>query len=126
MDEYIEAMIMNYRNYTRKVGRFTVGRKIESSQNGCDKVYELEPDERECYRCGTCAYFKVNADMPNVESTCKRIDHKNFVDPWFKKTYVVTNFLERICSDFIPAYWCIAAKKELGTDLKTTGKVIKK
>ena len=90
---------------------YTVG-KIEIDQNGCDKVYELEPDERECYRCGTCAYFKVNADMPNVESTCKRIDHKNvqFYRPWFK-SYDCNQFSGTICSDFIPADWCIAAKK---------------
>lgn len=89
----------------------TVG-KIETDQNGCGKVYELGIDEREHYFCGSCAYFKVNADMPNVESTCKRIDHKKvqFYRSWFK-SYDCNQFSGAICSGFIPADWCVAAKK---------------
>ena len=34
----------------------------------CDEWIRIE--------CKQCKYFKVNADMENVESTCKRLDHK--------------------------------------------------
>ena len=35
--------------------------------------------------CGECKYFKVNADMQGVESTCKRLDHKHL--RFAKKTF---------------------------------------
>lgn len=35
----------------------------------CDEWIRIE--------CRHCKYFKINADMENVESTCKRLDHKH-------------------------------------------------
>ena len=54
-------------------------------------------------RCGDCEYFLVNADMDNVESKCKRIDHKKiqFAVPFFK-SYDCNQFSGCICSDFKP------------------------
>lgn len=56
--------------------------------------------------CGDCAYFKVNADLDGVESTCKRIDHKKvkFAIPWFKCYDCGMNSLHIPCGDFIPAH----------------------
>lgn len=36
--------------------------------------------------CQHCLYHKSNADMENVQSTCKRLDHKHlrFAKPVFK------------------------------------------
>lgn len=66
------------------------------------------------YHCGSCKYFKVNADRE--ESTCKRIDHKKiqFTIPWFK-SYDCGQFSGVVCSDFIPADWHIDAVKNWTT-----------
>lgn len=58
-------------------------------------------------RCGECIYFKVNADLNGIESTCKRLDHKKlrFAVPWFK-TYDCGQFNGCVCRDFEPAKWC--------------------
>jgi hypothetical protein len=71
----------------------------------------MKEKEVENYHCGSCKYFKVDADRS--ESTCKRIDHKTiqFSVPWFK-SYDCGQFSGIICSDFIPADWCINAVKE--------------
>lgn len=60
------------------------------------------------YHCGNCKYFRVDADIN--ESICKRIDHKlvKFYTPWFK-TYDCNQHSGVICSDFIPASWCVHA-----------------
>lgn len=65
------------------------------------------------YHCGNCKYFNVKADLEGVESTCKRIDHKKvkFYKPWFK-SYDCNQHNGIICSDFIPADWCVSAVKE--------------
>lgn len=57
-----------------------------------------------CY-CGDCAYFKGNAHMAGVESTCKRIDHKTvkFAVPWFK-SYDCGQRDHIPCGDFVPAH----------------------
>lgn len=53
--------------------------------------------------CGQCKYFKVNADMDNVESTCKRLDHKHlrFAKKLFK-SYDCGQWQTNTCSDFEP------------------------
>lgn len=56
-----------------------------------------------CYRCGQCKHFKVNADMPNETSTCKRLDHKHL--RFAKKTfgcYDCGTDSPFTCSDFAP------------------------
>lgn len=62
-------------------------------------------DKDECCRidCGHCIHFKVNADQANVESTCKRLDHKHlkFAKPWFK-SYDCGQFCGCPCRDFAP------------------------
>ena len=60
-----------------------------------------------CLQCGQCKYFKVNADMPNVESTCKRLDHKHikFAKPWFK-SYDCGQFASMVCNEFEPKESC--------------------
>lgn len=52
-------------------------------------------------RCNDCKFYKANADMDKVESTCKRINHKTvkFAVPWFK-SYDCD--FGTICSDFEP------------------------
>lgn len=61
--------------------------------------------------CGNCKFFKVDADRN--ESSCKRIDHKTiqFGRPWFK-SYDCHQHTGTICSDFLPANWCISIKNE--------------
>lgn len=63
------------------------------------------------YFCGNCKHFKVDADRR--ESTCKRIDHKKiqFGRPWFK-SYDCGQHSGVICSEFVPAAWCIHAVQE--------------
>ena len=53
--------------------------------------------------CGQCKYFKVNADMDNVESTCRRLDHKHlrFAKKIFK-AYDCGQRQGNICADFEP------------------------
>lgn len=53
--------------------------------------------------CGQCIWFKVNADMDGIESTCKRLDHKKyqFAVPWFK-SYDCGQFGAVCCRDFSP------------------------
>lgn len=53
--------------------------------------------------CGECKWFKVNADMNNVESTCKRLDHKHlrFAKKIFK-SYDCGCFDINTCADFEP------------------------
>ena len=53
--------------------------------------------------CGQCKYFKVNADMENVESTCKRLDHKHlrFAKKIFK-SYDCGQWQTNTCADFEP------------------------
>lgn len=53
--------------------------------------------------CRDCKYYKVNADLKSVESTCKRIDHKRikFVDRPLC-AYDCGAF-HTPCNDFIPA-----------------------
>lgn len=65
-----------------------------------------------CLQCGQCKYFKVNADMEGVESTCKRLDHKHlkFAKPWFK-SYDCGQFVGRVCKEFEPADYCVWLKK---------------
>lgn len=54
-------------------------------------------------QCGQCRWFNVNADLPNVESTCKRLDHKHlkFAKKIFK-CYDCGQTQETICRDFEP------------------------
>jgi hypothetical protein len=61
--------------------------------------------------CGNCKFFKVDADRN--ESICKRIDHKTiqFGRAWFK-SYDCNQHTGIICSDFIPADWCISIVRE--------------
>lgn len=56
--------------------------------------------------CGDCKYFNGMAELDNVKSTCKRIDHKiiKFAVPWFK-SYDCGQYSHCICSDFEPAKW---------------------
>ena len=65
------------------------------------------------FGCGDCLYFKVNADMDNVESLCKRIDHKNikFAVPFFK-AYDCGQMYHIPCGDFIPKHLDYADAKE--------------
>ena len=53
--------------------------------------------------CGECKWFKVNADMDGVESTCKRLDHKHlrFAKKIFK-SYDCGCFDINTCADFEP------------------------
>lgn len=53
--------------------------------------------------CGQCVYFNVKADMADVESTCKRLDHKHlrFAVPWFK-SYDCGQSNGYICREFVP------------------------
>lgn len=62
------------------------------------------------YHCGNCKFFRADADRN--ESLCKRIDHKTvkFYYPWFK-SYDCNQHSGVICSDFIPASWCVHAVK---------------
>lgn len=64
----------------------------------------MDKDEWSCLTCGHCKYFKVNADIPGVESTCKRIDHKHIklATPYFK-AYDCGQFSKNVCYDFEPA-----------------------
>ncbi len=59
-----------------------------------------------------CKYFKVNADQEHVMSECERIDHKKikFAVPWFKSYDCGQHSI--ICSDFLPAKWCVSTYKE--------------
>lgn len=53
--------------------------------------------------CGQCKYFKADADMDNVKSTCKRLDHKHL--RFAKKTFLSYDCGQRqtnTCSDFEP------------------------
>ena len=65
--------------------------------------YDLRED-CPCLQCGHCKFFNVRADMPNVQSTCKRVDHKHikFAKPWFK-SYDCGQFHGYICKDFEPS-----------------------
>lgn len=53
--------------------------------------------------CGECKWFKVNADMDGIESTCKRLDHKHlrFAKKIFK-SYDCGCFDINTCADFEP------------------------
>lgn len=55
------------------------------------------------FGCKDCLYFKIDADLENVKSTCKRIDHKiiKFYTPWFK-SYDCGQLFHIPCGDFIP------------------------
>lgn len=56
---------------------------------------------------GQCKHFNVRADLPGVESTCKRLDHKHikFAVPWFK-SYDCGQFACHICKEFEPRDNC--------------------
>ena len=56
--------------------------------------------------CGDCKYCNPKGDMDNIESPCKRIDHKHlqFAVPWFK-SYDCGQGSGGICSDFEPNEW---------------------
>lgn len=62
--------------------------------------------------CIHCKLFNIHADQPQVESKCKRIDHKKvkFAVPWFKSYDCGRDHI--ICSDFIPAHPEYADLKE--------------
>lgn len=70
----------------------------------------MQTNDVEHYYCGNCKYFKVDADRN--ESLCKRIDHKTikFAIPYFK-SYDCGQYRGCICSDFVPADYCVHAKK---------------
>lgn len=53
--------------------------------------------------CRQCKHFKSNAEMDNVKSTCKRLDHKHlrFAKKVFKG-YDCGQFDTHTCSDFEP------------------------
>lgn len=55
-------------------------------------------------QCGHCMFFRVNADLDNKKSICKRIDHKHiqFATPYFR-CYDAGQFNKCICRDFEPA-----------------------
>ena len=70
----------------------------------------MTPEEREewpCLQHGQCKHFRVNADLAGVQSTCKRLDHKNikFAVPWFK-SYDCGQLSSNICEDFEPRDTC--------------------
>lgn len=69
--------------------------------------YDLREDHP-CLQCGQCRFFNVKADMPDVQSTCKRLDHKHikFAKPWFK-SYDCGQFGGCICKDFEPSPKCV-------------------
>lgn len=54
--------------------------------------------------CGMCEFFKVNAEMEGIESTCKRLDHKKFkfATPWFK-SYDCGLHSGCVCTEFKPS-----------------------
>lgn len=56
--------------------------------------------------CGDCKYCNPSADLDNVESRCKRLDHKHiqFAIPWFK-SYDCGQLSGGICEDFEPNEW---------------------
>lgn len=65
---------------------------------------------RDCWprlECGNCKYFNVRAEMKDVDSTCKRLDHKahKFAVPWFK-SYDCGQFSTTVCKEFIPKSSC--------------------
>lgn len=62
-------------------------------------------------RCRDCKFYKPNAELDNIESICKRIDHKKirFAVPWFK-SYDCDHGC--ICSDFKPKEWLVATCNE--------------
>lgn len=71
--------------------------------NDIEIDYELR-DACPHLSCGQCKYFKVNAEFNDVQSTCKRLDHKHFqfAIPWFK-SYDCGLFNSTICKDFSPS-----------------------
>lgn len=64
---------------------------------------ETTHEEWSTLQCGQCKWFKCNADMKGVESTCKRLDHKHlrFVKKLFR-SYDCGQFERYVCSDFYP------------------------
>lgn len=70
-------------------------------------TYDLREDFP-CLQCGHCKFFNVKADMLDVQSTCKRLDHKHikFAKPWFK-AYDCGQFGGCICKDFEPSPTCV-------------------
>lgn len=60
-------------------------------------------DEWPSLQCGHCKWFNANADLSNVESQCKRLDHKHlrFAKKIFA-SYDCGKSQETICRDFIP------------------------
>ena len=61
-------------------------------------------DEWCCLQHGQCKHFNVRANLPGVQSTCKKLDHKHvkFAVPWFK-SYDCGQTASHICKEFEPA-----------------------
>lgn len=61
-------------------------------------------DEWCCLQHGQCKHFNVRANLPGVQSTCKRLDHKHvkFAVPWFK-SYDCGQTASHVCKEFEPA-----------------------
>lgn len=76
---------------------------MQTSQNNEYEVTNL--------RCRDCKYYKSNAELDNIKSTCKRIDHKKirFAVPWFVSYDCDYGC---ICSDFLPKEWLKATYNE--------------
>lgn len=61
--------------------------------------------------CGMCKWFKVNADIQGVGSTCKRLDHKHL--RFAKKTFKCYDCGQKethVCADFEPNNGCVWLK----------------
>ena len=73
---------------------------------------ELFEENWSCLQCGQCKYFKVDADREDVQSICKRIDHKHvkFSKSYFK-SYDCGQFRGIVCREFYPADNCVWLKK---------------
>ena len=54
--------------------------------------------------CSCCKYYKSNAELENVKSECKRVDHKKirFYKPWFATYDCGSKHIP--CNDFVPKH----------------------
>lgn len=71
--------------------------------NNSTMTYEEFREEYNYFNCDSCVYCKPSADMDNVESICKRLDHKKI--SFSKAVFYSYDCGQRngcVCADFKP------------------------